>query len=171
MTKPPRLTVGYFAQHQLDELDPSASAYLHIRRLMPDAVHIFILPPSIEVLESRLRGRATDSEEVIARRLSEARTEIDQVAEYDYVISNDDFALARLDLISIIRTQRLHANRQCLQHKAAITAMQSAQGDLLLFRLRGAPVWGGQRRTSRRAHHHQRGCEGGHACALPTLRI
>ena len=101
-----------------------------VRDVFPDAVSVFILPPSIEILESRLRGRATDSEDVIARRLSEARTEIDQVSEYDYVIINDDFALARLDLISIIRSQRLHTHRQFLQHQAAIAAMQSAPQNL-----------------------------------------
>lgn len=96
-----------------------------VREVFPDAVSVFILPPSIEVLEARLRGRATDSEEVIARRLSEARAEIDQVAEYDYLIVNDDFEQARLDLISVIRSQRLRGERQCRHHQAAIAAMQT----------------------------------------------
>lgn len=96
-----------------------------VREVFPDAVSVFILPPSIEVLEARLRGRATDSEEVITRRLSEARAEIDQVAEYDYLIVNDDFEQARLDLISVIRSQRLRGERQCLRHQAAIAAMQT----------------------------------------------
>ncbi|MCQ4143747.1 guanylate kinase [Vogesella sp. AC12] len=96
-----------------------------VREVFPDAVSVFILPPSIAVLEARLRGRATDSEEVIARRLSEARAEIDQVAEYDYLIVNDDFEQARLDLISVIRSQRLRSERQCRHHQAAIAAMQT----------------------------------------------
>ena len=96
-----------------------------VREVFPDAVSVFILPPSIEVLEARLRGRATDSEEVITRRLSEARAEIDQVAEYDYLVVNDDFEQARLDLISVIRSQRLRGERQCLHHQAAIAAMQT----------------------------------------------
>ena len=96
-----------------------------VREVFPDAVSVFILPPSIEVLEARLRGRATDSEEVITRRLSEARAEIDQVAEYDYLVVNDDFEQARLDLISVIRSQRLRGERQCLRHQAAIAAMQT----------------------------------------------
>ena len=96
-----------------------------VREVFPDAVSVFILPPSIAVLEARLRGRATDSEEVIARRLSEARAEIDQVAEYDYLIVNDDFEQARLDLISVIRSQRLRGERQCRHHQAAIAAMQT----------------------------------------------
>ncbi|MFC3531927.1 guanylate kinase [Vogesella facilis] len=96
-----------------------------VRKVFPDAVAVFILPPSIAVLESRLRGRATDSEEVIARRLSEARAEIDLVADYDYVIVNDDFATARQDLISVIRCQRLQAGKQLSRHGDAIAAMQS----------------------------------------------
>ena len=96
-----------------------------VREVFPDAVSVFILPPSIEVLEARLRGRATDSEEVITRRLSEARAEIDQVAEYDYLVVNDDFEQARLDLISVIRSQRLRSERQCPRHQAAIAAMQT----------------------------------------------
>ncbi|SCK17049.1 guanylate kinase [Vogesella sp. LIG4] len=96
-----------------------------VREVFPEAVAVFILPPSIEVLESRLRGRATDSEEVIARRLSEARAEIDLVAEYDYVIVNDDFATARQDLISVIRCQRLQVGKQLQRHGEAIAAMQT----------------------------------------------
>ncbi|MGM8060864.1 guanylate kinase [Vogesella indigofera] len=96
-----------------------------VREVFPDAVSVFILPPSIAALEARLRGRATDSEEVIARRLSEARAEIDQVAEYDYLIVNDDFEQARLDLISVIRSQRLRGERQCRHHQTAIAAMQT----------------------------------------------
>ena len=96
-----------------------------VRKVFPEAVAVFILPPSIAVLESRLRGRATDSEDVIARRLSEARAEIDMVADYDYVIVNDDFASARQDLISVIRCQRLQASKQLSRHGDAIAAMQS----------------------------------------------
>ncbi|WP_174875976.1 guanylate kinase [Vogesella oryzae] len=96
-----------------------------VRAVFPESVSVFILPPSIEVLESRLRGRATDSEEVIARRLSEARAEIDLVADYDYVIVNDDFATASQDLVSVIRCQRLRAGKQLSRHGDAIAAMQS----------------------------------------------
>ena len=98
-----------------------------VREVFPDAIAVFILPPSIAALESRLRGRATDSEEVIARRLSEARAEIDLVAEYDYLIVNDDFATARQDLISVIRCQRLTAGKQLQRHGSSIAAMQTAR--------------------------------------------
>lgn len=83
-----------------------------VRRLMRQVVSIFILPPSPEVLESRLRGRGQESEEVVARRLAAARHEIAHVSEYEYVIINDDFNRAAQDLLSIIRAERLKLARQ-----------------------------------------------------------
>ena len=83
-----------------------------VRRLMRQVVSIFILPPSPDVLESRLRGRGQDSEEVVARRLAAARHEIAHVSEYEYVIINDDFNRAAQDLRSIIRAERLKLARQ-----------------------------------------------------------
>jgi guanylate kinase len=99
-----------------------------VRKAFPEAVGIFIVPPSIEELERRLRGRATDSEEVIARRLASARMEIDMLSEYDYTIVNDNFERARLDLISIVRAQRLrtHAQRLRFAEKLARMGTQSA---------------------------------------------
>ena len=83
-----------------------------VRRLMRQVVSIFIFPPSPEVLESRLRSRGQDSEEVVARRLAAARDEISHVSEYEYVIINDDFNRAAQDLRSIIRAERLKLARQ-----------------------------------------------------------
>ena len=83
-----------------------------VRRLLRQVVTIFILPPSPEVLESRLRGRGQDSEEVVTRRLAAARHEIAHVSEYEYVIINDDFNRAAQDLRSIIRAERLKLARQ-----------------------------------------------------------
>ena len=83
-----------------------------VRSLMPDVVSIFIQPPSLEVLQARLMNRAQDSPEVIARRLSEAEEEIGHAGEYDYVIINEDFNRAALDLRSIIRAERLKRPRQ-----------------------------------------------------------
>ena len=83
-----------------------------VRRLIRQVVSIFILPPSPEVLESRLRGRDQDSEEVVARRLAAARHEIAHVSEYEYVIINEDFNRAAQDLRSIIRAERLKLARQ-----------------------------------------------------------
>jgi guanylate kinase len=83
-----------------------------VRRLMRQVVSIFILPPSPEVLESRLRERGQDTEEVVARRLAAARHEIAHVSEYEYVIINEDFNRAAQDLRSIIRAERLKLARQ-----------------------------------------------------------
>jgi len=83
-----------------------------VRRLMRQVASIFLLPPSLEVLESRLRGRGQDSEEVVARRLAAAREEIGHVAEYEYVIINNDFDRAAQDLRSIVRAERLKLARQ-----------------------------------------------------------
>jgi guanylate kinase len=83
-----------------------------VRRLIRQAVSIFILPPSPEVLAARLKGRGQDGPEVVQRRLAAARDEISHVSEYDYVIINEDFNRAALDLRSIIRAERLKLARQ-----------------------------------------------------------
>ena len=66
-----------------------------MRRLYPDCIGIFILPPSIEELERRMRARGQDSEEVIRRRVQNAREELAHAKEFDYVIINNDFDSAR----------------------------------------------------------------------------
>lgn len=74
-----------------------------VRDAMPESVGIFILPPSRAELERRLRGRATDSEEVIRRRLADAATDMAHWSEFQYVVVNDDFATALGALADIIR--------------------------------------------------------------------
>lgn len=96
-----------------------------VRRLFDGVITIFIAPPSINELERRLRGRATDSEEVIQRRLAEARSEVDRAALYDYIVVNDDIERAKQDLISIIRAERLHATKQMLRYRDALSRMGS----------------------------------------------
>ena len=95
-----------------------------IRKFHPDAVAIFILPPSIEALERRLRGRGQDSAEIIAKRVSAARGEIAHVGEFDYVIINDEFNRAAQDLISIIRAERLRLPRQLSRHTDLIDRLK-----------------------------------------------
>jgi guanylate kinase len=73
-----------------------------VRAAMPDCVTIFILPPSREALEKRLRSRATDTEEVIARRLRDAVSDMSHWREFDYVVVNDDFEKAVADLVAIV---------------------------------------------------------------------
>jgi guanylate kinase len=89
---------------------------LQVRRLMPAAVHIFILPPSLALLRERLERRGQDSPDVIARRLDAAREEMRHCGEFDYVIMNQDFARAVDDLSAIVRAARLAAPRQMVRH-------------------------------------------------------
>ncbi len=84
-----------------------------VRKVFPQAVGVFILPPSVEELERRLRGRGTDSEDVIARRVLGARGEMRHVAEFDYVIINEDLSAALDDLVAVVRASRLrYANQE-----------------------------------------------------------
>jgi guanylate kinase len=87
-----------------------------VRRLYPDCIGIFILPPSIEELERRMRKRGQDSDDVILRRMSVAREEISHSPEFDYAIINKDFDEASKDLLAIIRTARLGTARQLALH-------------------------------------------------------
>ncbi|NUE65735.1 MULTISPECIES: guanylate kinase [Snodgrassella] len=83
-----------------------------IRRLLPEATSIFILPPSMTELTERLQNRGTDSEEVIAYRLEKSREEIEQSKLFDYVIVNQELTQAEQDLLAIIRSVGLRAQAQ-----------------------------------------------------------
>jgi len=96
------------------EIDTQGAA--QVRKLFPDCIGIFVLPPSLEVLEARLRGRGQDSPEVIARRLKAAREELGHVGEFDYAIINNDLDEALQDMASIVRAQRLRLARQAARH-------------------------------------------------------
>ena len=85
-----------------------------VRKALPEAVSIFILPPSLAVLEQRLRNRQTDSEETIARRLNEAEQEIRYAFAFDYIVVNNDLLLAESDLLHIFKAQRLRLRNQTL---------------------------------------------------------
>ncbi|HEX2648607.1 MAG TPA: guanylate kinase [Burkholderiales bacterium] len=78
-----------------------------VRRLLPEAIGIFILPPSVAELERRMRSRGQDSDAVIRRRMASAEEEISHSPEFNYVIINKDFDEAKRDLQAIIRTERL----------------------------------------------------------------
>lgn len=95
-----------------------------IRRLYPEAVSIFILPPSMEALEQRLHGRGQDSADVIARRLAAAREEMSHVGEFDYVIMNDDFQVALEDLCAIVRSRRLKRDKQLWLHQGLFNSIK-----------------------------------------------
>lgn len=92
-----------------------------IRRALPECVSIFILPPSRAELERRLRGRGTDSEEVIQRRLRDAAADMTHWDEFDHVVVNDDFETALADLLAIVRcdgAERAAAGRAGLEELA-----------------------------------------------------
>jgi guanylate kinase len=93
----------------------------HVRRQYPEAVSIFILPPSLPELERRLHSRGQDSEEVIRRRLANAASELSHVPEFDYVIINKDFNEARRDLAALVRAARLGLARQSARHPEMLT--------------------------------------------------
>jgi len=92
-----------------------------VRKAFPEAVSVFVLPPSpaLAELERRLRKRGQDNEEVIARRLANAREEMAHAAEFEYVIINKDFEEAKRDLSAIVRASRLSAERQRARHPEA----------------------------------------------------
>jgi len=88
-----------------------------VRQLMPDVISIFILPPSVKVLESRLNARGQDSESVIAKRMQTARSDMSHYVEYRYIVINDNFNQALNDLKAIIVAKRLTLERQQVQHE------------------------------------------------------
>jgi guanylate kinase len=94
-----------------------------VRHLYPQAVSIFVLPPSVETLAHRLNGRGQDSPETIAKRLAAAREEMRHVGEFDYVTINDDFDVALQDISAIIRTQRLTRAVQMQRHASLIQTL------------------------------------------------
>jgi guanylate kinase len=89
-----------------------------VRSLFPEAIGIFILPPSMEELTRRLTGRGTDSAAVISRRLAAAQAEMRHVGEFDYVIINDQLDQALDDLRAVVRASRLSFAAQRARHAA-----------------------------------------------------
>jgi len=87
-----------------------------LKQVDPDIVRVFILPPSLVELERRLRTRATDSDDVISRRMDRANVEISHWAEYDYVLINDDAEHCRKLVHTILKAERLKASRRVFLH-------------------------------------------------------
>lgn len=79
----------------------------NVKKAFPDAKKIFIIPPSMEILENRLRSRGTDSDESINDRLKIAKNELERANEYDYIVENDNLNEAVEDVLSIIRAEQL----------------------------------------------------------------
>jgi guanylate kinase len=94
-----------------------------VREAFPEALGIFILPPSMEELTRRLTGRGTDSLDVIERRLAAAQAEMRHVVEFDYVIINDNLERALEDLRAVVRASRLTLEGQRVRHAALFARM------------------------------------------------
>jgi len=93
-------------------LDIDVQGGKSVRRVYKDGVFIFVLPPSLQSLEERLRGRATDSDETIRLRLDNALREINLVSEYDYAVVNDDLRSALDRVASIIVAESCNTSRR-----------------------------------------------------------
>lgn len=91
-----------------------------VRAQIPEARSIFILPPSRQALETRMRNRGQDTEAVIARRLAAAREEMSHYHEFDYLVVNEHFELAVQEVTAIFTAQRLAVGQQRIRHKALI---------------------------------------------------
>ncbi len=94
-----------------------------VRKLMPDTVSIFILPPSQQALRERLTGRGQDDETVINRRMSAAVAEMSHYVEGDYVVINDDFEIALNELKAVLLSHRLQLSKQQQRHQDLLAAL------------------------------------------------
>ncbi len=94
-----------------------------VQQIFPRAVAIFVLPPSVEALETRLRMRGQDNAEVIQKRLSAAREEVTHIREFDYVIVNNDLDEALGDLLCIIKSERLRRERQLQKYRSLMAQL------------------------------------------------
>ncbi|WP_132985990.1 guanylate kinase [Luteimonas terricola] len=94
-----------------------------VRAVVPDAVGVFILPPSRAALDERMRKRGQDSEEVMARRLAAAREEMSHYEEFDFVIVNDDFDTAVAEMCAVFVASRLRRATQALRHAGLVAAL------------------------------------------------
>lgn len=107
------------------EIDWQGAA--QVRRLFPECVSIFILPPSMEALEQRLRGRGKDNDEVIAKRMAAVREDVAHVAEFDYVIINDNLNEALRELNAVVLSARLRCAKQLARHQSLINQLQNPE--------------------------------------------
>ena len=119
----PQLAAGHDVLLEIDW-----QGALQVRRQLPEAVSVFILPPSKEALEHRMRARAQDSEETIQRRLAAAREEMSHYDEFDYVIVNEHFADAVAEMCAIFVASRLRRPMQQARHEALIAALLNVTG-------------------------------------------
>lgn len=96
-----------------------------IKRIFPDAVTIFIIPPSLEILKQRLIMRRQDHKAVVTKRMEQAQIEMSHYADFDYLIVNDDYNIAARELQSIVIANRLTLKRQVQQQKELLSFLLS----------------------------------------------
>lgn len=104
------------------EIDWQGAA--QVRRLFPECISIFVLPPSLEALEQRLKGRGKDNNEVIARRMAAVREDVAHVAEFDYVIINDNLNEALRELNAVVLSAKLRCAAQLTRYQTLINLLQ-----------------------------------------------
>ena len=114
----PQLAAGHDVLLEIDW-----QGALQVRAQVPDAVGVFILPPSRQALEQRMRSRGQDSEQVIARRLAAAHEEMSHYAEFDYVIVNEVFDTAVAEMCAVFTASRLRRAQQQQRHASLIETL------------------------------------------------
>jgi guanylate kinase len=95
-----------------------------VRKIFPQAISIFILPPSLAALRQRLTGRGTDHADIIARRMAAARIDVSHVSEFDYVIINDNLNEALRELNAVVLSARLTCTKQLYRYEDLINQLQ-----------------------------------------------
>ena len=108
-------------------LDIDVQGARQVRDAGDDAVFLFMLPPSMEVLESRLRGRASDSEEVVLGRLAIARDEMSEASAFDYLLVNDDLAVVVAQFVAIIAAERLRRGHEMICEQFGLPRREDLQ--------------------------------------------
>ncbi|STX52297.1 guanylate kinase [Legionella busanensis] len=98
-----------------------------IKKLFPKAISVFVMPPSLEILEQRLKARQQDNKEVIKTRMQQAREEMSHYKEFDYLIVNDDFEQAALELQAIVVANRVSFTRQAEKIRKLLSLLMLEQ--------------------------------------------
>ena len=107
------------------EIDWQGAA--QIRRIFPESISVFILPPSKKALEDRLKRRGKDNDAVIAKRMAAVREDVAHIAEFDYVIINDNLNEALRELNAVVLSTKLRRERQLTRHQDLINQLQNPE--------------------------------------------
>jgi guanylate kinase len=107
------------------EIDWQGAA--QVRRLFPECISIFILPPSREALEQRLKGRGKDNDAVIEKRMAAVRDDVAHIAEFNYVIINNILNDALQELNAVVLSARLRCEKQLSRHQTLINQLQKPE--------------------------------------------